>query len=185
MMLRFGATSFVAVVALRLLVEGHSVTTRVGRLEYLPLSMLVETRGLAAAPGEISGGCRWRVADDPVRHVLRMAAWNAMGWPERPASSPRWRPALSSLTEEGVRVCMLGRCEEAGGVARWYRWCRTSDLPPRLERVEEETPTVMEVVNETPADLCGRKVVSAPPEVPWTHVDAACPASASRSTESA
>ena len=89
------------------------------------------------------------------------------------------------LNRGGSSGLHAGQCEEAGGVARWYRWCRTSDLPPRLERVEEETPTVMEVVNETPADLCGRKVVSAPPEVPWTHVDAACPASASRSTESA
>ena len=51
MMVNFGATSLVAAAALRLLVEGFAAAlAKLGRVEYLPSSMLDETPGLAAAP---------------------------------------------------------------------------------------------------------------------------------------
>ena len=100
MMVNFGATSLVAAAALRLLVEGFAAAlAKLGRVEYLPSSMLDETPGLTAAPVETSVGNRWRVTDDPMRHVFRMAAWNALGWPELPAPGLRWRPTLSPLIE--------------------------------------------------------------------------------------
>ena len=46
MMVKFGATSLVAAAALRLLVESYAATAKVGRMEGLPLSPLVEMRGL-------------------------------------------------------------------------------------------------------------------------------------------
>ena len=156
-----------------------------------PLAMLVETRGLAAAPVKNSGGRRWRVTDDPMRHVLRMAAWNALGWPEQPAMVPRWRPALSSVTEEGARADWVTR----GGL--WGISRKLLDLPadagvairgrflPQLERVEEEEAHVLEAVNAPPNEICGREVVADLPDVPWTYVDAKFPASTSRRTASA
>ena len=104
MMVKYGATSLVAAAALRLLVESYAATANVGRMIGLPLSPLVEMRGLTAAPVEFSCGHRWRVSDDPMRHVFRMAAWNALGWPVLPALGPRWRPALFSLSEEDARA---------------------------------------------------------------------------------
>jgi hypothetical protein len=168
MLLRFGATSFVAATALRLLFEGHAITARVGRLEYLPFSSLVETRRFTAAPVEISGGHRWRVADDPMRHVLRMSAWNAMGWPERPALFPRWRPALSSVNEEGARASWApSRTSVESPVGA--RWATREVFSPRLERVEEETTTVPEAVNELTApsrSFSGRRGSILAPERP-------------------
>ena len=156
MMVNFGATSFVAAAALRLLVEGYAAAARLGRVEYLPFSMLDETPGLAAAPVETSVGHRWRVTDDPMRHVFRMAAWNALGWPELPAPGLRWRPALSPLTEEGASFewatwrspCgVSGRLVDSSVGACWATRGR---FVPTLERVEEETTCVLEAANKLP-----------------------------------
>ena len=117
MMVKYGATSLVAAAALRLLVESYAATANVGRMVGLPLSPLVEMRGLTAAPVEFSCGRRWRVSDDPMRHVFRMAAWNALGWPVLPALGPRWRPALFSLSEEDARAD-VGLLEETCGTTR-------------------------------------------------------------------
>ena len=171
--------SFVAATALRLLFEGHAITARVGRLEYLPFSRLVETRRFTAAPVEISGGHRWRVADDPMRHVLRMSAWNAMGWPERPALFPRWRPALSPVNEEGARASWAPSRTSVESLVG-ARWANRGVFSPRLERVEEETTTVPEAVNELSTEPCGRKAESFLPDMHWTYVDAEFRTSASR-----
>ena len=157
MMVNFGATSLVAAAALRLLVEGFAAAlAKLGRVEYLPSSMLDETPGLAAAPVETSVGNRWRVTDDPMRHVFRMAAWNALGWPELPAPGLRWRPALSPLTEEGASFewatwrspCgVSGRLVDSSVGACWATRGR---FVPTLERVEEETTCVLEAANKLP-----------------------------------
>ena len=183
MLVRFGATSFVATAALRLLVEDRRGTASWGRLEFLPPFTLVETRGLAAAPVETFVGHRWRVADDPMRHVLRMSAWNAMGWPERSALCPRWKPALSSVVEERARVNWApSRTSVESPVGA--RWATRKVFSPRLERVEEEATTVPEAGNELPAELCGRKAELVPPDLQWTYVNAEFPTSASRRTAS-
>ena len=191
MMVKFGATSLVAAAALRLLVESYAATAKVGRMEGLPLLPLVEMRGLTAAPDESSVGHRWRVSDDPMRHVFRMAAWNALGWPILPALGPQWRPALFSISEEDAR---------ADGVTRGDLWDdsgKLSCLPaaahgaargrfsPRLERVEEEAAHLFEAENATSNELFGREVVADLPEAPWRYVGGKFPASLSLSSASA
>ena len=191
MLVKFGATSLMAAAALRLLVESYAATAKVGRMKALPLSPLVQMRGLAAAPVEFSCGHRWRASDDPMRHVFRMAAWNALGWPIRPALGPRWRPALFPISEDDARAEGVTR----GGLRDDSR--KPSYLPadahgasrgrflPRLERVEEEAGHLFEAENAPSSELCGREVVADPPEVPWTYVDGKFPASFSQRSASA
>ena len=118
--------------------------------------MLVETRGLAAAPAARRDFWRAslaRLTDDPMRHVLRMAAWNAMGWPERQARDPRWRPALfPPLPRSGHAPTRGAECWPGRMVleprpllpgAIWVRFL------PRLERVEEEVECVEKAANES------------------------------------
>ena len=182
MMVNFGATSLVAAAALRLLVEGFAAAlAKLGRVEYLPSSMLDETPGLAAAPVETSVGNRWRVTDDPMRHVFRMAAWNALGWPELPAPGLRGRPTLSPSTEERASFewatwrspCgVSGRLVDLSVGACWAsrgRFCLT------LERVEEETTYALEAADELPDETLARGGATVLLEVPWTYVDARFP----------
>ena len=157
----------------------------------LPLSPLVEMRGLTAAPVEFSCGRRWRVSDDPMRHVFRMAAWNALGWPVLPALGPRWRPALFSLSEEDARADGTTRGDlrdysgklsylpaDAHGAAR-------GRFLPHLERVEEEATHLFEAENATSSEPLGREVATDLSEAPWTSVDGKFPASSSPRSASA
>ena len=56
------------------------------------------------------GATRWRAQDFPLRHVLRMAAWNAPGWPYRLVRSS-FRPALGRVLEE------VAECDPEGGLS--------------------------------------------------------------------
>ena len=42
---------------------------------------------------------RWRASEDPVRHTMRMAGWNAPGWPGFHEFIPRFAPILPPLVE--------------------------------------------------------------------------------------
>ena len=155
MMVKYGATSLVAAAALRLLVESYAATANDGRIVGLPLSPLVEMRGLTAAPVEFAGGHRWRVSDDPMRHVFRMAAWNALGWPIHPALDRQWRPALFPLPEEDARAdgVTRGDLQDYSGKPSYLpadaHGATRGRFIPHLERVEEEAAHLFEAENAT------------------------------------
>eukprot|EP00964_Phaeocystis_antarctica_P102828 scaffold68136_cov55-Phaeocystis_antarctica.AAC.5 len=102
----WGATSFLATAAVAFLVRrtwsargqlpffgGHvrAIQLAVRSPQFVVLRMTTALRGDDAA--------RWRATDQPVRHAMRMAAWNAPGWPAR-AMRPLWTvSALPTLWE--------------------------------------------------------------------------------------
>ena len=156
---RFWSTCFVAAAALRLLVEGFGRATKEGMFWVGPRSLLFEPCDDDAVP-EDGRGRRWRASDDEMRHVLRMAAWNALGWPESGLVLPRWRPNLSSVVEEGLRPSWGSsdpRCRVT--VECWPgERARASRFLPQLEGVEEEAATVVvEAVVEPPCCMKGEE----------------------------
>ena len=134
--IRFWSTCFVAAVTLRLLVEGFERATKAGMFWIGPHSLLFEPCDDAAAPEEGGRGLRWRASDDELRHVLCMAARNALGWPVRGPARPRRRLDLSTVIEEGPRPSWgsVGRRSPVGAACRPGERERASRFLPQLER---------------------------------------------------
>ena len=81
--IHLGATSFLATAAISFLVR---CAFRAGRgMPFLGRdrrTLRIAGRPMIAVP-TAEGAVRWRATDQPVRHAMRMAAWNAPGWPLR------------------------------------------------------------------------------------------------------
>ena len=158
--IRFWSTCFVAAVTLRLLVEGFERATKAGMFWIGPHSLLFEPCDDAAAPEEGGRGLRWRASDDELRHVLCMAARNALGWPVRGPARPRRRLDLSTVIEEGPRPSWgsVGRRSPVGAACRPGERERASRFLPQLERVEEEAAqSMVEAAVEPPCVMMGEE----------------------------
>lgn len=150
--IRFCATSFLGTAAVTFLVR-RAVRAR-HELQYLGnddrtiqlaafSSHLIV--GQSAAVPHPEGATRWRAADQPVRHTMRMAAWNAPGWPDREVL-PLWRVrALPTVWELGTVSAM-----DVTGDS-------LSAAPAEQPAAEPETP------------------IEVPPAIPSTEVCASAP----------
>ena len=150
--IRFCATSFLGTAAVTFLVR-RAVRAR-HELQYLGnddrtiqlaafSSHLIV--GQSAAVPHPEGATRWRAADQPVRHTMRMAAWNAPGWPDREVL-PWWRVrALPTVWELGTVSAM-----DVTGDS-------LSAAPAEQPAAEPETP------------------IEVPPAIPSTEVCASAP----------
>ena len=108
----FGATCFLSTAALSCLVRWAYDAAR--RWPFL-LHRRPRLRAVGSnltPPFVAEGAVRWRASDSPLRHSLRMAAWNAPGWPPYRERRFGRAPALYSISESSeVDFCMAERAE--------------------------------------------------------------------------
>ena len=95
----FGATCFLSTAALSGIVRWACDAARRWSYSRHRRPMLT-TVGCRLTPLRVAeGAVRWRASDSPLRHFLRMAAWNAPGWPPYRERRFGRAPALYSISE--------------------------------------------------------------------------------------
>ena len=110
-MVVLGAHAFLLVAALLVLARSACDRAAEWPTPAPPAFLYLEDRFSSRRPSPAPGAVRWRAADHPIRHTLRMAAWNSTGWPAPHRRRPAFVPGLDPIREER-RAAELG-CGDA------------------------------------------------------------------------